>query len=199
MGDNDNILRNKKSEIESLMNEYDAIIDSYIDKSIIKSLKDEFNKLPETYQLNVDIHLSGDEGQGYLQYGEPTDIISIAHVNGTGSEHTISYNKKAGKRTFKLKHINKTRRWWSTIQSKTDINDIDRYLNIVTEDVNTIKGIVNPKTEYIVYLTYSKGNSGVNDLPKLKEICGRVFAGKATHLGDMSDYNQEMTQHYRMI
>ena len=195
---NDNVLRNKKkSEIESLMNEYDAIIDSFIDKSIIKSLENEFNKLPETYRLSVDIQLRGDEGQGYLQYGEPTDVISIADVQGTGADHTVSYNKTAGKRTFILTHRNKTRLWWPTIQSKTDINDLDRYLNLVTEDVNVIKGIVNPKTDYIVSLTYSNGNSGVNDLAKLKEICGRVFAGKATHVGRKSDYNQEMTQHYR--
>jgi len=195
---NDNVLRNrKKSEIEALMNEYDSIIDSFIDKSIIKSLEDEFNKLPETYRMNINIELRGDEGRGYHQYGEPTDVISIANAQGTGSDHTVSYNKTAGKRTFTLTHRNTTRMRWSIIQSVSDVNDLNTYLTNITEDVNVIKGIVNPKTDYIVSLTYSDGNSGVNDIAKLKEICGRVFTGKATHVGRNSDYNQDMTQHYR--
>jgi len=191
------IISEKKSEIESLMNEYDSIIDSYIDKSIIKSLKDEFNKLPETYRLNIDIELRGDKGKGHYIFGQFVDVARIGYAVGTGSDHTISYNKTAGKRTFKSSNKNRIRKWLSNIQSSTDIKELDWYLSIITDDVNIIKGIVNPKTDYIVYLTYSKGNSGVNDFSKLKEICGRVFAGKAKHVGKNSIYNQKMTQHYR--
>jgi hypothetical protein len=192
---------NKELQIESLMNEYDSIIESFIDKSIIKDLEDEFNKLPENYQIYINIDVIGDYGKGYIQFGEPVDVVSIAYANGIGSEHNISYNTKSGKRTFELNLLNNTKRIYTlcTEGSNVSTKDLDRYLNNITDDIKAIKGIVNPKTDYIVSLSYSNGNSENIDLPKLKEICSRVFLDKAIHIGKKSEYDQKKVQHYRTL
>lgn len=175
----------RKSEIEDLMSEYNSIIDSLLDQSIITSFEEEFNKLPETYKLNVDLLLISDKGFGYRNLDNEKSAF-IGHINATGSEHTIAFNKKAGTKTFKFKrNTNNSYRFLKTMRS---LDEVNRLYKSIQSDINLIKKIENPKLDYIVSLLFSKGNSSSGDSAKLKEICNTVFNGKATNVGKNSNY-----------
>ena len=186
-------LDSRKDIAYKLDQEYDQIIDSYIktyvDPAIIQGFKEEFDQLPENYQLSVEVNL-------YVKGCD--DGIGLFHIYGTGSNFTIDYNTKAGKRTFELKPNRSDQR--KSIKSLFDIKDCDQYIKRLSEKVNSIKELSNKNlnAEYIISIEFSKGNTGYNNLPKLKEICSKVFQGRAKSVGKKSDYNLDMVQHYQV-
>ena len=175
----------RKSEIEDLMSEYNSIIDSLLDQSIITSFEKEFNKLPETYNLNVDLLLISDKGFGYRNLHNEKCAF-IGHINATGSEHTIAFNEKAGTRTFKFKR--NTTNSYRFLKTMRSLDEVNRLYKSLKSDINLIKKIETTKLDYIVSLSFSKGNSNSGDSAKLKEICNTVFNGKATNVGKNSNY-----------